>query len=411
MNYAARVSALFIAAAIEAAWLVAYATILVITWPPRPKRLTADASLTPAAQVMLALRVRDWVGPAVDATYADMLRRGWFDSDIDQVRLGHGDGRPLSHAEQQVLRHVSAVVGKSAEMSAPLHVLHEGPGAAENWEGFAEAVVEEARSRGLIRDRITSGVYFSCATGGMLAPVAYAVVALNGDLRVAMIIFSVIFGGGAHAWLLQATLRKPVLTRAGAVAAGPVTPLQASPLTAFRDEVTGWVHDDRDGWRQWRIQEPPVIRFSGWPLWILYATAVLWTAGLLSLMSATDRWDLGDLAMPLFYVYLGAIGLRLVVGLYRAALMRRRRHEFERSRSHIEGVAVRKFTDTYSVSGNDGSSQHTDHHVAVYSGVDGVARDFIVDARVYDTVQEGQTRVRALPGWQSRVPDQFELLP
>ncbi|GAB3835781.1 hypothetical protein ACFPIJ_33690 [Dactylosporangium cerinum] len=184
-----------------------------------------------------------------------------------------------------------------------------------------------------------------------------------------------------------------------------------SPLTALRDNSTGWVHDDRGGWRQWRIQEPPIIRFSAWPAWIVYGAAILWTAGLLSLVSTSDRWDLGDLAMPLLSVYFGALALRLLVGVSRAVLMRRRRRDFERARTHIEGVAVRKFTHTYSVPDADGSHQQTDHHVVVYSGSGDVARDFIVGERVYDTVEEGRTRVRALPGWQTRTPDQFAVLP
>ncbi|WP_327000526.1 hypothetical protein OHA72_36075 [Dactylosporangium sp. NBC_01737] len=402
---------LFIAAVIEAGWFVAYAATLLLTWPPRPNRLTADASLPPATQVMLAMRVKDWVVPAVNATYASMMRRGWFAGHGNQVRLGPGDGRPLSLGEEQVLRHVSAVVGKSAEQSAPLHVLHEGPGAAENWEGFSNAVVGDARSRGLIRDRIAAPVYFLLVAGGSLAPVTYALTALEGDTRLAVGICAFLFSGGAHAWLLQATLRKLVLTRAGAAVAGPSGQVHDSPLTALRDDGTGWVHDDRGGWRQWRIQEPPIIRFSAWPVWIVYGAAILWTAGLLSVVSNSDSWDLGDLAMPLLYVYFGALGLRLLVGLCRAALMRRRRHDFERARTHVEGVAVRKFTRTYSVPDADGSHEQTDHHVVVYSGSGDMARDFVVGERVYDTVKEGQTRIRALPGWQSRTPDQFEVLP
>lgn len=402
---------LAIAAVIEAGWIAAYAATLLLTWPPRPARPTADASLPPATQVMLAMRVKDWVVPAVDATYASMLRRGWFDSHGDQIRLGPGDGRPLSRGEQQVLRHVSAVVDKSAGRSAPMHVLHEGPGAAEHWKGFSDAVVGDARGSGLIRDRIAGPVYYLLVAGGSLAPVVYALIALEGDTRWAVIICSVLFIGGTHAWLLQATLRKLVLTRAGAAAAGPAGQVHDSPLTAPRDDSTGWVHDERGGWRPWRIQEPPIIRFSAWPVWIVYGAAILWTAGLLSVVSSSDSWDLGDLAMPLLYVYFGALGLRLLVGLYRAALMRRRRHAFERARTHVEGVAVRKFTHTYSVPDADGSHQQTDHHVVVYSGSGDVARDFIVGERVYDTVEEGRTRVRALPGWQTRHPDQLVVLP
>jgi hypothetical protein len=409
--YAARVSDLVIAAVIEAGWIAIYVATLLLTWPPRPARRTADASLPPAIQVMLAMRVKDWVVPAVDATYASMMRRGWFDLRGDQVRLGPGDGQPLSQGEQQVLRHVSAVVGRSAAQSAPTHVLHEGPGAAEHWEGFSNAVVGDARSRGLIRDRIARPVYFLLVAGGSLAPVTYAVMALEGEARFAVIICAVLFIGGTHAWLLQATLRKLVLTRAGAAAAGPAGQVHDTPLTALRDNSTGWVHDDRSGWRQWRIQEPPTIRFSAWPVWIVYGAAILWTAGLLSVVSNSDSWDLGDLAMPLFSVYFGALGLRLLVALFRAALMRRRRRDFEQARTHIQGLAVRKFTHTHSVPDADGSHEQTDHHVVVYSGSGDVARDFIVGERVYDTVEEGRTLVRALPGWQTRNPDQFAVLP
>jgi len=46
----------------------------------------------------------------------------------------------------------------------------------------------------------------------------------------------------------------------------------------------------------------------------------------------------------------------------------------------------------------------TDLIVVVAAGATGLAREFSVPQRTYDAVQEGRTRVRALPGWGGHKP-------
>jgi hypothetical protein len=132
--------------------------------------------------------------------------------------------------------------------------------------------------------------------------------------------------------------------------------------------------------------------------------------GLLCLMSTSDDFGLDKVAVPLLGVYFGALAVRGLVGLYRALLLRRWRLEFERTRVPLDGLAVRKYKHTYSVPDSDGSHDVTDLIVVVAVSATGMAREFSVPERVYDTVQEGQTRVRALSGWQTREPVRFELL-
>jgi hypothetical protein len=403
--YLAPVRSLLVAAAVEVVWLAAYAATFLVTASPRPRSAAADPRLPLATQVMLALRARKWIPAAVDATYADLLRRGWLVSGAHQVRPGPGDGWPLSRAEEHVVQHVASLPG------APLHVLNEGPGAAGGWAAFGAAVIDDGKARGLVRDRVSGAVRKLLIVSGAVAPTVFPLLALDGDARWAVAVCALIFVGGLHAWLVKDTLAGHALTRAGATIAGPVAvAVSGSPLTAPRDNSSGWIHDEKAGWQQWQLEKPAVIRFSRWPTWILLAAAAAWTAGLLSLMSTSDDFGLDKVAVPLLGVYFGALAVRGLVGLYRALLLRRWRLEFERTRVPLDGLAVRKYKHTYSVPDSDGSHDVTDLIVVVAVSATGMAREFSEPERVYDTVQEGQTRVRALSGWQTREPVRFELL-
>ncbi len=403
-------STLAVAAAIETGWFIAYAVTLLVTWPRRPRQRSADPGLPAFLQVMLARRVKAWVEPAVDATFADLMRRGWFESSGHTVRLTTGDDRQLTAAEQDIYTHVSTVVGKNPDGTAPLAALNEGHGPSTKWAAFQKAAETEALSRGLIRHRLPTPLKMLLIVSGLAAPLFYV---LSIEDKPGPLIAMFILGGLIYWWIVAESLGGHVLTAAGAQIAGPVPHAgfaNGSPLTAPRDDNTGWVYDGSTGWRRWRVAEDSFITFSRWPDRLVWIAAIGWAIVLIGTVSMTDRFDFGDLFLPALGAYLGTFAVRGLIGLSRAIRMRLKQREFERGRSEVTGTAVRKFTHTYDAPGGDGSTRRTDHYIVVDTGAGQYARKFIVPEHTYDTVHEGRTVVRALPAWQTHYPDAFEVL-
>ena len=359
---------------------------------------------------MLARRVKAWVEPAVDATFADLMRRGWFESWGHTVRLTAGDGRQLTAAEQDISAHVSTAVGKSPEGTAPLAALNEGHGPSTKWAGFQKAAETEALSRGLIRQRLSTPLKVLLIVSGLAAPLFYI---LSIEDETGTFFAMLILGGLICWWIIAESFGGHVLTAAGAQVAGPVPDAgfaNGSPLTASRDDNAGWVYDENTGWRRWQLGEDSFITFSRWPERLTWIAAVGWAVILVGTISMIDRFDFGDLLLPALGAYLGTFAVRGLIGLSRAIRMRIKQREFERGRSPVTGTAVRKFTHTYDAPGSDGSTRRTDHYIVVDTGAGQYARKFIVGEQTYDTVHEGRTVVRALPAWQTHYPDAFEVL-
>jgi hypothetical protein len=140
-------------------WLVLLLAAAFATRPQEVDPAAATMELGEESPAVVDLLTNDWrVTPdAVPATLLDLAARGFVD--LDQ----HGEGRTvcrvrrtaggsLASYERMVLDHVARL---AVEGVVPAHALTTGPqdASARWWRSFKAAVVDDARARGLTRDR------------------------------------------------------------------------------------------------------------------------------------------------------------------------------------------------------------------------------------------------------------------
>ena len=148
-----------------AAWVVAVTVSLSRSRPrlpePGPTRTDLPGQEPPAA---VSLMVNRWRSDedAIDSTLLDLAARGFLElretgeePTQTTARLRKGDGRSLTSYEQQILDRVHrlSVNGETLLSSPAFNSWTE----ARRWRAiFYQAVVEEARTRGLCRPRLSS---------------------------------------------------------------------------------------------------------------------------------------------------------------------------------------------------------------------------------------------------------------
>ncbi|MEV6928830.1 hypothetical protein AB0M46_30675 [Dactylosporangium sp. NPDC051485] len=163
-----------------AVWVVVTAVTL---WRSRTRLPEAGPALTtpPGEEppAVVSLMVNRWRSDedAIDSTLLDLAARGFLelrqpgdDPAETTVRLRKGDGRSLTPYEQQVLDRVQklAVGGEASLTSLAFRSWSE----ARRWRGaFYREVIEEARTRGLSRPRLSRRIRHTLL-GAALVPAA-----------------------------------------------------------------------------------------------------------------------------------------------------------------------------------------------------------------------------------------------
>lgn len=393
----------------EAAWFVLLGLTMLATLPPGLLADRPDPAIPPGAQALLAHRVQPgWLPSGVDATFADLARRGWFELTGHEVRLGEGDGRTLNPAETEVLDHVRAVLARSGQQAAPLPALQEGPGSADRWRRFREAYQTWAEEQGLIKRRFGDKLMILLIlTGGAAGAwfVGWQGVTNVWALLGIFVGFCIVHG------MLVFKVDKLVLTPAGAAAAGPVATAVPGPhLAGQRSNTSGWTYSQDTGWRQWRLgSTSPALTFSPWPGVVLAVALVGWSVVLASVLV-----DLGPAIAPSTAIQVSAVFYPLVIAVYIALRISRRtiadqhEREFRKVNVPVTGQVVRAYQERRS--GED-NTPDIEYFVVLDPGPDRPARLFQVSEEEYESVQEGHSTVRALPRWRSIGVDRFEVLP
>jgi hypothetical protein len=171
-------------------WLVLLLAAAFATRPQEVDSAAATMELGEESPAVVDLLTNDWrVTPdAVPATLLDLAARGFVD--LDQ----HGEGRTvcrvrrtaggsLASYERMVLDHVARL---AVEGVVPAQALTTGPqdASARWWRSFKEAVVDDARARGLTRDRWSRPVerllrLAAVVPTGVAVLLANAVIGLN----------------------------------------------------------------------------------------------------------------------------------------------------------------------------------------------------------------------------------------
>jgi hypothetical protein len=171
-------------------WLVLLLAAAFATRPREVDPASATMELGEESPAVVDLLTNDWrVTPdAVPATLLDLAARGFVD--LDQ----HGEGRTvcrvrrstggsLASYERMVLDHVARL---AVDGVVPAQALTTGPqdASARWWRSFKDAVVDDARARGLTRDRWSRPVerllrLAALVPAGLAVLLANAVMGLN----------------------------------------------------------------------------------------------------------------------------------------------------------------------------------------------------------------------------------------
>jgi Predicted membrane protein (DUF2207) C-terminal domain len=171
-------------------WLVLLLAAAFATRPRDVDPAPATMDLGEESPAVVDLLTNDWrVTPdAIPATLLDLAARGFVDLDqhgegrtVCRVRRTAGGG--LASYERMVLDHVARL---AVDGVVPAEALTTGPqdASAKWWRAFQDAVVEDARARGLTRDRWSRPVerllrVAALVPAGLVVLLANAVIGLN----------------------------------------------------------------------------------------------------------------------------------------------------------------------------------------------------------------------------------------
>jgi len=168
-------------------WLVLLLAAAFATRPRQVDPAPATMELGEESPAVVDLLTNDWrvTLDAVPATLLDLAARGFVDLDqhgpgrtVCRVRRSAGDG--LESYERMVLDHVA---GLAVDGVVPAEALTTGPqdASARWWRSYQRKVVEDARGRGLTRDR-WSRLLSTLLRVAALVPAGLAVLLANAAL-------------------------------------------------------------------------------------------------------------------------------------------------------------------------------------------------------------------------------------
>jgi Predicted membrane protein (DUF2207) len=407
-------------------WLVLLLAAAFATRPREVEAAPATMELGEESPAVVDLLTNDWrVTPdAVPATLLDLAARGFVDLDqhgegrtVCRVRRTAGGG--LASYERMVLDHVARL---AVDGVVPAAALTTGPqdASARWWRSFKDAVVHDARARGLTRDRWSRPVerllkVAALAPAGVAVLLANAVIGLNlGTVVVGGMLWVALTGlvkrfrdqrdtpAGAEAaagWLgVRAYLGRnevfPSLPPAavaiwdrylayGAALGVATAALRALPMGAEDDHRAWSSYGGR--WRVVRVSYPRLRLVWGRPPVVAFLVGLGAAGGgylllrlMLSVRGATDEpgnW-VGPVASVLALAALAVLGwggwtaLRALVDLG--------------SRREVEGQVVRLR------SWQRGENER-DHFAAMDDGRSGKVKAWLVPAATHARLWEGAT--------------------
>jgi hypothetical protein len=158
--------AYIVLAVADAGWLCATAALRIAYRPRTPRQGPSTSELRSEPPAVVNLLTGRWMvtAPAAAATVLDLAHRGVVDiiqlspeREVIEIRRRAEEARDLEPYERQVLDHLRE---RAVNGLVPAEALTTGPASASDawWARFRRAVVSDARSRGLSRDRFPSAV-------------------------------------------------------------------------------------------------------------------------------------------------------------------------------------------------------------------------------------------------------------